>query len=320
MPYITKQSLYRWLLFVCCILLFLTSCSDNSSAPTNQTTSDAPDHSGTPRDNTPVVLIPEASGVSVFANDIASIDASNTSDGYIMVLYNGDNEKVQLQIVTPDGTEYTYLITTYGEYAVYPLTGGSGTYTVTVYESVAGQEDMYAICLTQDFEVTIDNEFSPFLHPNTYVNFTPDSEAVKLGESLAAGAYSDLEVIQNIYNYVIENITYDEEKAQNVSYGYAPSVDDTLATKKGICFDYASLMAAMLRSQRIPTKLDVGYAGDVYHAWISCYVDEIGWVNNIIQFDGKSWSLMDPTFDANRSGGRANLVGSGENYQVKYSY
>ena len=42
-------------------------------------------------------------------------------------------------------------------------------------------------------------------------------------------------------------------------------------------------MSAMLRSQRIPTKLDVGYSGDVYHAWISCYVTEVGWVDNIIE-------------------------------------
>ena len=40
-----------------------------------------------------------------------------------------------------------------------------------------------------------------------------------------------------------------------------PSVDETLKTKKGICFDYAALMTAMLRSQGIPTKLEIGYQG-----------------------------------------------------------
>ena len=103
---------------------------------------------------------------------------------------------------------------------------------------------------------------------------------------------SDLDVVTNIYHYVIENITYDEEKAENVAYGYVPDVDETLSSGKGICFDYAALMAAMLRSQRIPTKLQVGYAGEAYHAWISCYVDEIGWVDNMISFDGKDWSCL----------------------------
>lgn len=54
----------------------------------------------------------------------------------------------------------------------------------------------------------------------------------------------------------------------------------------------------MLRSQGIPTKLEVGYVGEVYHAWISCYVDETGWVDNIIEFDGKDWSLLDPSLGA----------------------
>ena len=70
-----------------------------------------------------------------------------------------------------------------------------------------------------------------------------------------------------------------------------PNVDETLKTGKGICFDYAALMTSMLRSQRIPTKLEVGYAGETYHAWISTYVDDKGWVDDIIEFDGKDWQL-----------------------------
>ena len=45
-----------------------------------------------------------------------------------------------------------------------------------------------------------------------------------------------------------------------------PDSNRTLETKKGICFDYASLMALLLRSQNIPCKLVVGYAGVEYHA------------------------------------------------------
>ena len=69
-------------------------------------------------------------------------------------------------------------------------------------------------------------------------------------------------------------------------------------------------MSAMLRSQRIPTKLEVGY-----------YVDEIGWVDNIIEFDGKNWSIMDPTLAANNSASDVKkYVGNGKNYVTKYTY
>ncbi len=312
-----------WFMIVCCMLFsfLLSGCSSESPGQTDNSSSGASEKKGAPRDNTPDVLIPEASGKTVYSSDIVSIDVSNTSEGYVMVQYTGNNEKVKFQMKTPDGTEYTYLVTDYGEYEAYPLPGENGSYTLILYESVSVEDNLYAVSFTQDIDVTINNEFSPFLYPNHYVNFNSDSEAVKRGEALAKDCYSDLDVITNIYNYVIKNVSYDEEKAKNVDYGYSPNVDETLSTKKGICFDYAALMTAMLRTQRIPTKLEVGYAGEVYHAWISCYVDERGWVDNIIEFDGKNWSLMDPTFAANNdSSSVKEYIGDGSKYIVKYTY
>jgi transglutaminase/protease-like cytokinesis protein 3 len=126
--------------------------------------------------------------------------------------------------------------------------------------------------------------------------------------------------VSNIYTYVIENFDYDVEKAATVEQGYLPTVDETLASGKGICFDYASLMAAMLRSQNIPTRLEVGYvSGGVYHSWISVHTPETGWITNIIQFDGESWTMMDPTL-ASSAGANKELVGDGTNYSLMYQY
>ena len=154
-----------------------------------------------------------------------------------------------------------------------------------------------------------------------YVNFTADSLPVAKAEELADGASSDLDIISSVYNYIITHFTYDYSKASSVTSGYLPDIDEVFTSEKGICFDYAALMSAMLRSQRIPTKLEVGYSGDVYHAWISCYVDEIGWVDNIIEFDGKNWSIMDPTLAANNSASDVKkYVGNEKNYVTKYTY
>lgn len=277
------------------------------------------EHSGPPRDSTPKVLTPSADGVTVYQNDFASIDASNTSQGYVMVKYNGTNEKVKLRITCPDQSCYTYLISDRGAYDTFPLTAGNGSYALQVLENVAG--DTYTVSLAQSINVNIEDEFLPFLYPNQYVNFHTDSKAVSKGSDLAKDTYSDLDVVQNIYNYVIKNISYDTEKAQNVSYGYVPDIDDTLSSKKGICFDYAALMASMLRSQNIPTKLEVGYSGDAYHAWISTYIDDKGWVDDIIQFNGNTWQIMDPTLAAtNDSAAVKKYIGDGSHYVVKYTY
>lgn len=307
-----KYRLHLSYLLIAIFCLLLGGCSGSSSASRKE-------HSGPPRDSTPKVLTPSADGVTVYQNDFASIDASNTSQGYVMVKYNGANEKVKLQITCPDQSCYTYLISDRGAYDTFPLTAGNGSYALQVLENVAG--DTYTVSLTQSINVSIEDEFLPFLYPNQYVNFHADSQAVSKGSDLAKDTYSDLDVVQNIYNYVIKNISYDTEKAQNVSYGYVPDIDDTLSSKKGICFDYAALMTSMLRSQNIPTKLEVGYSGDAYHAWISTYIDDKGWVDDIIQFDGDTWQIMDPTLAAtNDSAAVKKYVGDGSHYVVKYTY
>lgn len=302
-------------------VILLCGCSGGSKeipeefAPKDK----SPIHTGSPRDNTPRVLTPEASGSSVLGNDTIVLDVSHTESGYFMVRYLGGNDKVKLRILGPDESEYVYLLSGSQEYETFPFSRGSGTYQIQILEHTS--QDMYAVAYSSDLSVSIQDEFTPFLYPNQYVNFTEQSLTVSKGSELAKDAYSDLEVIENIYRYVTKEISYDSEKAANVAYGYLPVVDDTLQSKKGICFDYAAVMSAMLRSQGIPTKLEVGYSGDAYHAWISAYIKESGWVDNIIRFDGNCWTLMDPTLAAaNSAESVKEYIGDGSNYTVKYSY
>lgn len=296
---------------LCCVLLF--GCGDKGTAD------NAKAKSGPVRDNTSKVLVPEASGAVTYGTDIVTFDCSHIDQGYMMVQYRGSNPKVKLQLAAPDGATYTYLLSQSGNYETFPFASGNGTYSVQLLEQANG--DMYSIAFSQDLEVAIADEFTPFLYPNQYVNFLPESKVIAKGSELAKGAHSDLEVVENMYNYVTENISYDTEKANSVEYGYLPTVDETLETNKGICFDYAALMASMLRSQNIPTKLEVGYAGEANHAWISCYVDDKGWIDNMIEFEGDSWSLVDPTFGANSdSKSLKEFIGDGDNYVLKYSY
>ena len=77
----------------------------------------------------------------------------------------------------------------------------------------------------------------------------------------------------------------------------------------------------MLRSQRIPTKLEVGYSGDVYHAWISVWTKETGWIDRVIEFKGNKWTLIDPTLASNNSSDSVRkYIGDGSNYTLKFVY
>ncbi|MGN0372618.1 MAG: transglutaminase family protein [Enterocloster sp.] len=266
------------------------------------------------------VRTPIASGATTYKNEKAVLDASNVSEGYIMVKYTGRVGKIKVQVSKNGSETYTYDLNSSGAYEVFPLSEGSGSYQVKVFENIQGNQ--YSQAFSQEVNADIANAFGPFLYPNQYVNFNSASAAVQTAADISAQAQDQLGVVTAIYNYVITNLTYDTEKAQTVQSGYLPNVDVILAQKKGICFDYAALMTAMLRSQDIPSKLVIGYTGSLYHAWISVYLEGQGWVDNIIYFDGNSWKLMDPTF-ASSSGQSKEImdyIGNGANYKAKYSY
>ena len=270
------------------------------------------------RDNTPKCLEPLADGAVVCANDVATIDASHTGDGYVCVKYTGDVETVKVLITPEGGATYTYNLEGH-DYEVYPLTCGSTTYKVAVYTLVSGTS--YATCLAQDIPVTITNEMGPFLYPNQYVKFDASKKTVAKGKELVEPANTDLEAVTLIYDYVTSNITYDYDKAATVEGGYTSDVDAILSSGTGICLDYSAVMCSMLRSQGIPAHLEVGYAGEAYHAWISVFIKDVGWLNGIIEFDGKDWSLVDPTFAANSSeSALKQFIGDGSNYTTMFVY
>lgn len=270
------------------------------------------------RDNTPLCLVPEADGILEMRNDVAVIDYSHADQGYICADYSGSVSKIKLILSGPDGTDYTYDLHGNG-YEVFPLSAGSGSYKATIYENISGTS--YSTCLYAGFDAVLANEFGPFLYPNQYVNFNADSKAVAKGAELAAGADTDLDVVISIYDYITASIKYDYNKASDPPAGYVTDVDEILTSGTGICLDYAALMSAMLRSQQIPTRLEVGYAKDAYHAWISVYTEETGWLNGLIEFTGSSWTLVDPTFGANSSEkSLKKFIGDGTNYTLKKVY
>lgn len=322
----TKFALF--FLFALFISISALGCGSQSSSPTPSNTTinieetqvaeaDSVSPQKGTRDNTPSCLIPVCDGILTTGNDFVKIDASHTDQGYVMVQYAGTNAKVKLQITGPNGITYTYDLSS--DFEAFPFTAESGNYTIAVFENISGQQ--YATVYEEQFSVSLENEFLPYLYASQYVNYDASSLAVSTASELAYEANDDLTVVSNVYNYIISNITYDYDKATSVQSGYVPVVDELLINKTGICFDFASCMAAMLRSQGIPTRLEIGYAGEAYHAWISTYLDEVGWVNGIIEFDGVNWKLMDPTFAASSSEKELKeFIGDGANYITKYIY
>ena len=272
------------------------------------------------------ISMPEATNVLVKEENNASIDYSNSSKGYVMVKWSGPKEtNIKILIKGPTAGKgvyesYQYTLRSKGEYEVFPLSDGDGKYNITVYKQANGSS--YTVVTSLRFDVQLDNELAPYIIPNQYVDYTTSSEVVQKAAEICAYATDNLSKVSTVYDYVISNVSYDSQKASTVQLGYLPDVDETLHSKTGICFDYAALMSAMLRSQNVPTKLIVGYTGGVYHSWIDVWSETDGWITSAIYLDKDTWHLMDPTFASRGKNDERILsyIGDGRNYTAKYQY
>lgn len=227
---------------------------------------------------------PSNGGTTTLKNNGCEIDTSKAAAGTIRVRQNGNPTKVKVLVYFNGSSKYyQYTIPTNNTWTSIPLQSGSGTYKVRFMKQVSGNS--YSQMYSVTFQVGMQNANSAYLNPSQYVVYNSGSACVAKAKSLVSGAGSDAQKVSKIYSYIVNNISYDYDKMKNLPSGYLPNPDSTLASRKGICFDYAALTAAMLRSQGVPCKLVIGNADGQYHAWNMVYVNG-------------SWQLYDPTFGA----------------------
>ena len=267
----------------------------------------------------PKINMPQSPGTSVISGTNAEVDHSNASEGYISAVYTGSSKAAKIRIKC-GSTQYDHDLSVGGKREYFPLMG-SGSYSVSVYEQASGSK--YALLASGDFDVTIKSATGMYLYPNKYIDFSSSSGCVKKAAEVCAGITDDVEKIAAIFTYTTDNISYDKQLAATVQSGYVPNPDSTLSSKKGICFDYASLFAAMCRSQGIPTRLVIGYAEpDIYHAWNEVYTDETGWITPELFLKKKGYNIADTTFYASNSNKDkiAKYISDDGNYSAVYRY
>jgi len=129
------------------------------------------------------------------------------------------------------------------------------------------------------FKVQYDNGFDSENH------IMCSDEVEEFSDKLCSGKKKDKEKVMAIYGWIKENVCYDYEA--NPLYQHV-DIEKTLQTKKGICYDYACLFAALCHCQGIPCYVLDGYSRENSsdkHTW------------NRVFYDGCWWNL-DVTFDA----------------------
>jgi len=241
------------------------------------------------------ILWPTQPGTKVFTNKGYTLDYSHAEEGYISVKGPTDGTVKKAQVTY---LEVTYTYDLYDDvYTVLPLQSGSGDYKVRLMKHKEGAT--YVVEASTIITVSIPDLNRVYLYPNQIVDYNPSTIAIQKSFELTKDDQSELRRVYSIYKFIITTIDYDKEKAKIAKTTFIlPKVDETLELKKGICFDYAALMAAMLRVQQIPTRVITGYVNVGYHAWVEVYIKDLGWINPSIYFASEKWKRMDPTFDS----------------------
>lgn len=215
-----------------------------------------------------------------------------TSRGLLRICYkNNTDSALKLQVLY-DENSIAYNLKGDGSLEDFPLQYGDGEYTARIMQNIEGEK--YFAVDAKTFSVKLDSQNLVYLNSVQNIDWDYDRKAIKAVKIivydtvLGKSENIQLSSAQDLYNYIIENIKYDDKKVFSLSYEYLPDIDQTFIDGKGICYDYSSLFAAMLRSINIPAKLVKGYASyapESYHAWNEVYI--MG-----------EWVVIDTTKDA----------------------
>lgn len=213
---------------------------------------------------------PQASGEKTYRKNDLTLDVSHMADGYIMAKSAPTSRKLKLRISRGD-TIFTYDLNGAGDYEVFPLQLGSGSYTCSLYKNI--KSNKYSKEAELSFKANLTEEYAAFLCPSQYVNYTPDSPAVMQAAEICAGLETDAQKLEAIRQFMVKGFTYDYVRALTTPGSYLGDVDGCFETRMGLCQDLAAIAACMLRSQGIPTQLVIGYADEIYHAWNHVLID-----------------------------------------------
>lgn len=227
------------------------------------------------------------SSVKGQASSIIELDESHLPEGYVLTsIKETKKSAVYVIVISKDKATYNYPVVDGGKY---PLNLGNGTYQIMIGEKVEGNK--YSVILKKEINVKIKDEITVYLQSNEAINWeNEDSSILKKAKELTANSKTNIDKAIAIHSYITKNYSYDNKKADNVAKDYTPELKSFFKMQKGICYDYATLTAVMLRSVGVPTKIVKGYESsnpDTYHAW-----------NQIYNETTKQWVTIDTTYDA----------------------
>ncbi|MBQ1393141.1 MAG: transglutaminase domain-containing protein [Lachnospiraceae bacterium] len=224
------------------------------------------------------------------------VGISDNKNGTVTVTYSNTNKNKIAVTVKKEGenTQYNYFMTNSSIETEIPLTAGNGTYKVSVLKNI--QDTRYSQLSSLDVDLKLKDTKKAYLTSNQMITWNRKNSAIKKANKLTKKYSSQTTKIKVLYKYLVTKFDYDYNKFSKNANGslsyYTPDIDETYASKKGICYDMSALTASMMRSVGVQTKMVTGYPrsqyynGSQYHAW-----------NRVYSKKDRKWMVLDVTCD-----------------------
>lgn len=236
-------------------------------------------------------------------------DTSDLDQGVIHISYDARQDRQLRVLITKGDQRYTYQLKPDGTRDSFPLQMGNGTYKIDVVQNIGGNR--YSFVDSKQVNLDLEDHNVVFLNSIQEIRWTPEDPPIQNSAQMIGEKEDPNQQIRTVYDYMIRNYSYDYGKIFRLTSTYLPDIVQTYMEKKGICYDYASLMAAMKRSEAIPVKLVKGYTThvDEYHAWNEVYLNG-------------EWHIIDSTVDAvyREHGVDFSMIKDPSEYQKVYEY
>lgn len=222
----------------------------------------------------------------LLGNTPPTINTKDISKGIVHISYISPNQ-ARVKIMIEKGKDkYTYNLDSKGKVETFPLQLGNGNYKISILENTVGSK--YKLIDTTTLELELSDPNKVYLNSIQNINWNTEMKAIKKSDGLNKGLTAATQKINKVYEYVVKEYSYDYKKLATLPTTYLPFIDKTYEEKTGICYDFSTLYASMLRSQGVPVKLVKGYSSNAegYHAWNEAYNEKT-----------KEWMIIDATYD-----------------------
>ena len=120
--------------------------------------------------------------------------------------------------------------------------------------------------------ISPETDLKRYLLPEKYIE---SDDKYIIGVANGIQADSQEELIEKVYKYIQDHMTYRIEKD-------VKSAKQALLNRYGKCSEYSAIMTAILRAKGIPARVVTGNIardGDTAHNWVEVYFNDYGWVS-----------------------------------------